>query len=139
MAHKMIYNVEFPDGKEVELTAEEETAREERAIVVAKEIEDHNAGIEKQQTDKAMKSGKELIYQGRLANSSWSGRSDFLIKTSNKTNLGNYGYEVTDTKISSNPTPYHLVQISSYSDLLSKFQGRMPDKMHLILKHYFQY
>lgn len=89
---------------------------------------------QKQQTDKAMKSGKELIYQGRLANGSWSGRSDFLIKTSNKTNLGNYGYEVTDTKISSNPTPYHLVQISSYSDLLSKFQGHMPDKMHLILK-----
>ena len=46
MSHKMIYNAEFPDGKEVELTAEEETAREERAIVVAKEIEDHNNKIE---------------------------------------------------------------------------------------------
>ncbi|MDP7580654.1 MAG: TM0106 family RecB-like putative nuclease [Nitrospinota bacterium] len=88
----------------------------------------------KWQTDKAMKNGKELIYQGRLANGSWSGISDFLIKTSNKTKLGNYGYEVTDTKISSNPTPYHLIQISLYSDLLSKFQGRMPDEMHLILK-----
>lgn len=53
MTHKIIYNVEFPDGKKVELTAEEETARGERAIVVAKEIEDHNIKIEKQQTDKA--------------------------------------------------------------------------------------
>jgi hypothetical protein len=53
MSHKIIYNAEFPDGKEVELTAEEETAREERAIVVAKEIEDHNNKIEQQKTDKA--------------------------------------------------------------------------------------
>ena len=53
MAHKMIYNAEFPDGKEVELTAEEVTARAEKTVKVAKEIEDHNAGIEKQQTDKA--------------------------------------------------------------------------------------
>ena len=53
MSHKMIYNAEFPDRKEVELTAEEETAREERAIVVAKEIEDHNNKIEQQKTDKA--------------------------------------------------------------------------------------
>ena len=53
MAHKMIYNNEFPDGKEVELTEEEVTARAEKTVREAKKIEDHNIKIEKQQTDKA--------------------------------------------------------------------------------------
>ena len=49
----MIYNNEFPDGKEVELTEEEVTARAEKTIRGAKNIEDHKIKIEKQQTDKA--------------------------------------------------------------------------------------
>ena len=53
MIHKMIYNTEFPNGKEVELTAEEITARAEKTVREAKKIEDHNIKIEKQQTDKA--------------------------------------------------------------------------------------
>ena len=38
------------NGNQVQFTAEEETAREERAIVVAKEIEDHNNKIEQHNT-----------------------------------------------------------------------------------------
>ena len=53
MADRMIYSAEFPDGKEVEFTAEEKTSRAERAIIVEAEVKDYIAKVEKQIADKA--------------------------------------------------------------------------------------
>ena len=85
-------------------------------------------------TSRAIVEGKDLIYQGRLGDESWSGFADFLIKVPKKSKLGNYSYEVIDTKISAQPKPDHIMQLANYSDMLSKIQGCMPEQMHIILR-----
>ena len=41
-------------------------------------------------TRRAIVEGKDLIYQGRLGDETWSGFADFLIKVPKKSKLGNH-------------------------------------------------
>ena len=52
--------------------------------------------------------------------------------TKDKSNLGNYSYEVYDTKVTKNLKPKHVLQITGYSYILGKAQGLVPVKMYLI-------
>ena len=85
-------------------------------------------------TKRALNEGKDLIYQGRLGDKSWSGFADFIVKVPKKSELGSYSYEVIDTKISAQPKPDHIIQLANYSDMLSKIQGCIPEQMHIVLR-----
>jgi uncharacterized protein len=60
------------------------------------------------------------------------GEADFLIKCNTPSELGDYSYEVYDTKITRNLKPRHVTQITAYSDMLGKIQKLIPEKMYLI-------
>ena len=60
------------------------------------------------------------------------GEVDFLLKINNKSKLGNYSYEVYDTKVTKSLKPKHVLQITGYSFLLSKIQEIVPRHMYLI-------
>ena len=83
-------------------------------------------------TINAINQGYDLIYKAYFIEDSFRGESDFLIKTKDQTNLGDYGYEVYDTKITKNLKPSHVLQITSYSFFLSKITETLPKKMFLI-------
>ena len=99
-----------------------------------------NVTIDPKQTDdkrykdtiEALNKGYDLIYKAFLIDGDFRGESDFLIKTKDQTNLGDYGYEVYDTKITKNLKPSHVLQITSYSFFLSKITETLPKKMFLI-------
>ena len=78
------------------------------------------------QTVKAIKEGFDLIYHAYFIDDNFRGEADFLIKTDTKSNLGNFSYEVYDTKVSRKPRPRHIYQITAYSSMLSKIQGTLP-------------
>ena len=80
----------------------------------------------------ALKEGYDLIYKAYLRADDFGGELDFLLKTKEKSKLGNYSYEVYDTKVTKNLKPNHVLQITGYSYLLGEAQGLMPTKMHLI-------
>ena len=67
----------------------------------------------------AMQSGVDVIFQGFLYRHPWRGDADFLIKVDVPSSLGNFSYEVFDTKLSKTPEPKHILQLCFYSDLLS--------------------
>ncbi len=85
------------------------------------------------QTKAALKNGADVVYQGVFYSHPWRGDADFLVKTETLSNLGNYGYEVVDTKLSRHPDAKHLIQLCVYADLLSDIQGNRPEKVHLVL------
>lgn len=85
-----------------------------------------------EQTVSAMQSGYDLIYHAYLIDDNLRGEVDFLIKVKKKSELGEYSYEVWDSKISRSPNPDHLRQITAYSYMLSSVQKVIPDKMYLI-------
>ncbi len=87
------------------------------------------------ETNKALKDGYELIYGGWLKSGNWSGELDFLeINNKVKSNLGNYSYEITDTKNSSKVKGDHIYQVCLYSFLLQEAQGTLSDNFFILLK-----
>ena len=83
-------------------------------------------------TISALKKGYDLIYKAYFREGDFGGELDFLLKVKNKSKLGDYSYEVYDTKVTKNLKPKHVLQITGYSYLLGKVQGSIPSMMYLI-------
>ncbi len=103
-------------------------------------------------TRAALGEGADVIYQGAFLDGPWQGYSDFLIKVDRPSALGEFSYEVADTKLSRSAKPKHLIQMCIYSDILAREQGVAPERMHVVLGdgsitsvrvdtviHYFQF
>lgn len=84
-------------------------------------------------TRKALAQGSEVVFQGAFLEGNWQGYSDFLVKVDKPSLLGDYSYEVADTKLSRSAKPKHLIQMCIYSDILNREQGAAPEDMHVFL------
>lgn len=81
----------------------------------------------------AMREGVDVIYQATLLEGCLIGYADFLMKVPRPSELGDYSYEVSDTKLSRTPKAKFLVQLAFYSRLLARAQGTAPIMMHVVL------
>jgi len=86
-----------------------------------------------QRTLAAMLDGVDVVYQGVLFDGRWLAYADFLEKVPRRSQLGEYSYEVADTKLARRPRASALIQVSLYSCMLAKLQGVEPESMHLVL------
>ncbi|MDD2685061.1 MAG: TM0106 family RecB-like putative nuclease [Gallionella sp.] len=84
-------------------------------------------------TLQAMRDGCEIIFQATLRDGCLIGHADFLRKVSRPSNLGEWSYEVLDTKLARSAKAKFIVQLGFYSALLGKAQGLAPIQMHVIL------
>jgi uncharacterized protein len=84
-------------------------------------------------TRQAMRDGVDVIYQGALRSGQWHGYSDFLLRIDTASHLGNYSYEVADTKLARTAQPKHVVQLCIYSELVAREQGLRPKNAHIML------
>lgn len=82
------------------------------------------------ETEEAMRNGVDVIYQARLVEEgAWGGWSDFVLKVDKPSNLGNWSYEVLDTKLATETRAGTILQIALYSEKIGLIQGVMPEKM----------
>ena len=81
----------------------------------------------------AMRAGADVIYQGTLLAAPLYGRTDFLRRVPVPSSLGEYSYEVLDTKLALSAKAKFAVQLAFYSDLLAQVQGIAPQHMHVVL------
>ncbi len=84
-------------------------------------------------TIEALRSGVDVVYQAYLRDLPFAGYADFLIKTPRPSELGDFSYEVMDTKLAQHAKPLFIIQLSLYSEMLAKLQGVAPERMHVIL------
>ena len=84
-------------------------------------------------TLEAMRAGAEVIYQAVLFDGRRLGYADFLRRVSQASELGDWSYEVWDTKLARHAKASAVLQLCMYSELLSEIQGRAPAQMHLAL------
>ena len=80
----------------------------------------------------AMQDGFDVIYQPALADETWSGRADFLLRVNRASDLGAWSYEVVDTKLARETRAGTILQLCVYSHLLGKLQGLTPERMHVV-------
>jgi uncharacterized protein len=86
-----------------------------------------------QETIDAMKRGEEVIFQARLTNGPFRGWADFLVRVEGPSNLGDYHYEVWDTKLASELKPYYVIQLSAYAEMLESIQGMRAEHIEVVL------
>lgn len=85
------------------------------------------------ETEAAMRSGADVIYQATFFDGTWRGHADFLLKVPKPSNLGSWSYEVADTKLARKAKAGAILQICSYVDQLERVQGLQPEMLHVVL------
>jgi len=116
----------FERGQEHELAQLEKLEKGGAKVVrIPYRLDDPSGGLEA--TRKAVAEGAPYIYQAVLEGDGWFGVADFLER------VGEGRYEVADAKLGRSPKPEYLLQLSLYSDLLTKLQGAAPEWMHVLL------
>lgn len=81
----------------------------------------------------AIRSGASMVFQAALSMPGWFGRADFLRRVPQPSALGDFSYEVLDTKLSRDAKASHILQLCFYSWLLGQLQGRDPLSMSVVL------
>ena len=80
-----------------------------------------------------MRDGADVIYQGVLFDNRRFGYADFLRRVERPSGLGEWGYEVWDTKLARQAKASAVLQLCLYSDVVGELQGKQPEEMHLAL------
>jgi predicted RecB family nuclease len=79
------------------------------------------------ETDEAIRSGADVVFQACLVDGDWRGFADFVERGPDGT------YEVVDTKLARHAKPGYLFQLCFYSSVVGRLQGRLSERMHLVL------
>ena len=90
------------------------------------------------QTIAAMQEGVEVIFQARLEKDQFAGYADFLVKVEHQageepSRLGDWHYEIWDTKLASQVKPTFIVQLCCYAQMLESIQGVLPTYIKVAL------
>ena len=85
------------------------------------------------ETAAAMQRGDDVIYQATFFNGRWLGFADFLLRVARPSALGDWSYEVTDTKLAHSVKASALLQMCSYVEQLTDIQRVEPEWMHVAL------
>jgi predicted RecB family nuclease len=85
-------------------------------------------------THQAMRDGADVVFQAALRDDPWVGYADFLVRVDGvPSNLGNYAYEVRDTKLARSPSANALIQMAHYGAMVEKLQGAPPPRLAIWL------
>ena len=74
-------------------------------------------------TVEAIKAGIDIIAQATLVGDRFAGVADFLVKAPGHSQLGDFHYEVWDTKLARRIRPGFVIQLCCYVDMLEQVQG----------------
>jgi predicted RecB family nuclease len=142
LRHTRDRKVELPEDDEHAKLLQEKGLEHERAYLerlraegrsVIEIVGDGDIADKTERTRAALREGADVVYQGAFLELPWQGYSDFLLRVDRPSELGDFSYEVADTKLARSAKPKHLIQMCIYSDILAREQGVAPERMHVVL------
>jgi uncharacterized protein len=104
--------------------------RTQRLKVVEPEQEGGKLSVD--QALQAMRSGADVIVQAELRSGRWLGRADVLLRVARPSALGDWSYEVADTKLAQETRAGTVMQLCLYSELVAEAQGLAAEWMHVV-------
>src|SRR5215218_10100247 len=84
------------------------------------------------ETVEAMRRGVDVVYQATFFDGSWGGQADFLLKVPVRSDLGDWSYEIADTKLARKLKVAALLQMATYAERLTFLQGRAPENLYVV-------
>jgi predicted RecB family nuclease len=85
-----------------------------------------------QQTLGAMRAGADVIYQATFYDGQWGGQADFLLRTDRPSDLGDWSYDIADTKLARRLKVPALLQMAAYAERLALLQGVHPEFLTVV-------
>jgi predicted RecB family nuclease len=85
-----------------------------------------------QQTLAAMRDGVDVIYQGTFFDGQWGGQADFLLRTGRPSGLGDWSYDLADSKLARRLKVPALLQMATYAQRLAELQGADPEFLTVV-------
>lgn len=85
-----------------------------------------------QQTLDAMRDGVDVVYQATFYDGQWGGQADFLLRTNRRSDLGDWSYDIADTKLARRLKVQALLQMATYAERLEVLQGVPPEFLTVI-------
>lgn len=79
-----------------------------------------------------MQAGTDVILQAPLAEGRFAGFADFLVKVPGQSEVGDFSYEVIDTKLSLDTRAGTILQLCMYTEAVAALQGVEPEFMHVV-------
>lgn len=83
-------------------------------------------------TQTAMAAGADVIYQATFLHDGHRGHADFLLKMNRPSDLGDWSYDVADTKLARRLKVPALLQMAAYGEHLRRIQGAPPVTLTVI-------
>lgn len=80
-----------------------------------------------------MRAGVKYVYQAVFLTDGWHGIADFLERIDRPSALGDWSYQVLDSKLGRHPRPEHALQLCFYSHVLGLIQGIAPEMAYVVL------
>lgn len=83
-------------------------------------------------TREAMVRGAPIIVQGAFQTDRWVGRTDILRRIESPSGLGQWSYEVIDTKLARETKGGTVLQLCLYADLIDSVQSKRPEFCYVV-------
>ena len=83
-------------------------------------------------TAEAMRAGVDVIYQATLFDGEWVGHADFLLRAERPSDLGEWSYDIADTKLARRLKVPALLQMAMYAARLETLQGVAPQRLVVV-------
>ncbi|HKJ10985.1 MAG TPA: TM0106 family RecB-like putative nuclease [Ornithinimicrobium sp.] len=83
-------------------------------------------------TVEAMRSGADVVFQAALFDGSWMGFADFLLRVERPGALGDWSYDIADTKLARRLKVPALLQMATYAVRLTELQGVPPAQLTVV-------
>lgn len=100
--------------------------------LVVESLQDFDDERQAEITEELMRKGVDVIFQASLARGAFAGRADFLIRVDVESDLGDWSYEVVDTKLAQDTKAGTILQLCCYSDCVAAIQGVRAEHAHVV-------
>jgi len=126
-------NLVFSKGMEHERSYLEHLRQAGRVVTEIPTRYDVVGRIEaERQTLDAMRAGADVIYQATFYDGQWGGQADFLLRTDRPSDLGDWAYDIADTKLARRLKVPALLQMATYAERLADLQAVPPEFLTVV-------
>ncbi len=79
-----------------------------------------------------MRDRVDVVYQATFFDGAWGGQADFLLRVDRPSGLGDWSYDIADTKLARRMKVPALLQMATYADRLALLQGAKPEHLYVV-------
>lgn len=109
-----------------------EAAYAEHLTAIGLSVVDVGHGGTEAEVAELMREGIDVIAQAPLSDGRFTGFADFLRKVDRPSPLGDFSYEVIDTKLALETRAGTILQLCLYSEAVGRIQELSPERMHVV-------